>query len=83
MLLGAAATTNQAPLPLAARPARTQPSLTAACAPCAAGSRLALPFNHLSVRAKWLGFVMTCSRAGARAARHVPTAASRWCLPAA
>ena len=63
VLLRTACSRFQVLLRPTARHARTQPSLTTRCAPCAAGARLTLPFNHLSIRAKWLGCATTCSRA--------------------
>ena len=77
MLLRTACSRCQVLLPPTARLACTQHSLTAGCAPCSAGARLEQPFIHLSMPAKWLDLATTCSKAGRRAARHVPTAASR------
>ena len=65
MLLRTACSRCQVLLPLTARPACTQPRLTARCAPCAVGACLPLPFNHHTTRATWLGSATTCSRAGA------------------
>ena len=71
MLLLRPASRCQVLLPLTARPACTQPSLTAGCAPCAVGACLPLPFNHHTIRATWLGSATTCSRAGACPVHHV------------
>ena len=71
MLLLRPASRCQVLLPLTARPACTQPSLTAGCAPCAVGACLPLPFNHHTTRATWLGSATTCSRAGACPVHHV------------
>ena len=74
MLLLASASRWQVLLALTARPARTQHSLTAGCAPRAAGARLPLPFKYQTMRATWLGSARTCSRAEACGVHGVPTA---------
>ena len=71
MLLLRPASRCQVLLPLTARPACTQPSLTAGCAPCAVGACQPLPFNHHTTRATWLGSATTCSRAAACLVHHV------------
>ena len=71
MLLLRPASRCQVLLPLTARPACTQPSLTAGCAPCAVGACQPLPFNHHTTRAMWLGSATTCSRAAACLVHHV------------
>ena len=71
MLILHTASRCQVLFPLTARPACTQPRLTARCAPCAVGACLPLPFNHHTTRATWLGSATTCSRAGACPVHHV------------
>ena len=71
MLLLRPASRCQVLLPLTARPACTQPSLTAGCAPCAVGACQPLPFNHHTTRATRLGSATTCSRAAACLVHHV------------
>ena len=71
MLILHTASRCQVVFPLTARPACTQPRLTARCAPCAVGACLPLPFNHHTTRTTWLGSATTCSRAGACPVHHV------------
>ena len=71
--------TCQVLLPLTATSRTHKHRLTARSAGAVAGARLALPFNHHTMRVKWLDSARACRRAGALRVHMLCAAVLRRC----
>ena len=77
MLLQLTWPTRQVLLPLTATSRTHRHRLTARSAAAVTGARLALPFNHHTMRVKWLDSARACRRAGALRVHMACTAVLR------